>query len=208
MVWAPFCEQRDKEMVCNEISVNMNTYVPWWERREKFFYHKFIIRVMIRKSTCWLYKMLYYYSSKWFSTNSMILTAWKTQANRIHSKNCDWNVLEFNLTFIINVERNALRKQIKRSEILGKCIFEFWHKTMLPAKLNQDIKRNERERKRRKEVWWDWIRWNKRTITLKKFYCALSTSIAKTFLFLQCLWHRFSLMIQILYKSNYLIEMG
>ena len=60
-------------------------------------------------------------------------------------------MLEFNLTFIINVERNALRKQIKRSEILGKCIFEFWHKTMLPAKLNQGIKRNEREREREKE---------------------------------------------------------
>ena len=112
---------------------------------------------------------------------------------------------EFNFSFAMNNERNALGKQIKRNEILGKCIFEFWHKTILPAN-SINASKGIRERRRRKEVWRDRIRWNKRTITLKKFYCALSTSIAKIFMFLQHLWHRFSLMIEILYKSNYLME--
>lgn len=59
-------------------------------------------------------------------------------------------MVEFNFIFAMNVERNALGKQIQRNEILGKCILKFWHKTILPAKFNQRIKRNEREGEERK----------------------------------------------------------
>ena len=59
-------------------------------------------------------------------------------------------MVEFNFIFAMNVERNALGKQIQRNEILGKCILKFWHKTILPAKFNQRIKRNEREGEEKK----------------------------------------------------------
>ena len=56
---------------------------------------------------------------------------------------------EFNFSFAMNVERNALGKQIKRNEILGKCIFEFWHKTILPANsINASKGMREKEKKR------------------------------------------------------------
>ena len=57
---------------------------------------------------------------------------------------------EFNFSFAMNVERNALGKQIQRNEILGKCIFKFLAQNNSSCQFNQRIKRNEREGEEKK----------------------------------------------------------
>ena len=60
---------------------------------------------------------------------------------------------EFNFSFAMNVERNALGKQIQRNEILGKCIFKFRHKTILPANsINASKGMREGEEKKSGEI--------------------------------------------------------